>query len=396
MECFPPQSFWSLRRRAFVLNSTIGLRITSFVDRRFHILVIIGALLAYGLRGAKYSRPVFGDDATLISHALDRQQPWGMFGHFDKLGLFDPFNDYLAVLLRIVTHVALIGPDAGFTVRIYVIMTIFWALVTLAIATVIRGYVSSSGGLAAALILCWLPFSNHVFLAQANTVAWPLALLCILVVALRTYPENLSLRVLLVVLFSLTAMSTGTMIVVIAWLVFGLAQNIRKIVWFEFVLLLFTSASYFLQWYSYKPRSNDKLPLGQELQRTLFSWAPQFIRTRIGQDLSFGISGILYLIPTLLIMSWLYLFICAYQSHRLRAIASLRLLITSLMLPVLLIAGNGWLNTHYMFIPAALFWLSALILAASPGDRESNPRQLAIIVLTICYCTAISGVYYVL
>ena len=319
-----------------------------------------------------------------------------MFGHFDKLGLFDPFNDYLAVLLRIVTHVALIGPDAGFTVRIYVIMTIFWALVTLAIATVIRGYVSSSGGLAAALILCWLPFSNHVFLAQANTVAWPLALLCILVVALRTYPANLSLRVLLVVLFSLTAMSTGTMIVVIAWLVFGLAQNIRKIVWFEFVLLLFTSASYFLQWYSYKPRSNDKLPLGQELQRTLFSWAPQFIRTRIGQDLSFGISGILYLIPTLLIMSWLYLFNCAYQSHRLRAIASLRLLITSLMLPVLLIAGNGWLNTHYMFIPAALFWLSALILAASPGDRESTPRQLAIIVLTICYCTAISGVYYVL
>ena len=396
MECFPPQSFWPLHWRALVLNSTIGLRVTSFVDRRFHVLVIIGALFAYGLRGAKYSRTVFGDDATLVSHALDRQQPWGMFGHFDKLGLFDPFNDYLAVLLRIVTHVALIGSDAGFTFRIYVIMTIFWALVTLVIATVIRGYVSSSGGLVAALILCWLPFSNHVFLAQANTVAWPLALLCILVVALRTYPANLSLRVMLVVLFSLTAMSTGTMIVVIAWLVFGLAQNIRKIVWFEFVLLLSTSASYFLQWYSYKPRSNDKLPLGQELHRTLFSWAPQFIRNRIGQDLSFGLSVILYLIPILLIASWLYLFIFAYQSHKVRAIASLRLLITSLTLPVLLITSNGWLNTHYMFIPEALFWLSALILAATPRERKSILRQPAIITLTICYCATISGVYYVL
>ena len=396
MECFPPHGFWPLHWRALVLNSTIGLRITSFVDRRFHVLVIIGALFAYGLRGAKYSRTVFGDDATLVSHALDRQQPWGMFGHFDKLGLFDPFNDYLAVLLRIVTHVALIGSDAGFTFRIYVIMTIFWALVTLVIATVIRGYVSSSGGLVAALILCWLPFSNYVFLAQANTVAWPLALLCILVVALRTYPANLFLRVLLVVLFSLTAMSTGTMIVVIAWLVFDIARNIRRVNKFEVVLLLFTACSYCLQWITYEPRPNAKLPLGHEMYRTLFSWSPQFIRNKIGQELSLSFTFILYLIPTLLFASWLYLFIYAYQSHKVHAIASLRLLITSLMLPVLLIAGNGWLNTHYMFIPAALFWLSALILAASPGDRESTPRQLAIIVLTICYCTTISGVYYIL
>jgi len=396
VECFPPHGFWPLHWRALVLNSTIGLRITSFVDRRFHVLVIIGALFAYGLRGAKYSRTVFGDDATLVSHALDRQQPWGMFGHFDKLGLFDPFNDYLAVLLRIVTHVALIGSDAGFTFRIYVIMTIFWALVTLVIATVIRGYVSSSGGLVAALILCWLPFSNYVFLAQANTVAWPLALLCILVVALRTYPANLFLRVLLVVLFSLTAMSTGTMIVVIAWLVFDIARNIRRVNKFEVVLLLFTACSYCLQWITYEPRPNAKLPLGHEMYRTLFSWSPQFIRNKIGQELSLSFTFILYLIPTLLFASWLYLFIYAYQSHKVHAIASLRLLITSLMLPVLLIAGNGWLNTHYMFIPAALFWLSALILAASPGDRESTPRQLAIIVLTICYCTTISGVYYIL
>jgi len=161
-------------------------------------------------------------------------------------------------------------------------------------------------------------------------------------------------------------------------------------------LLLSTSASYFLQWYSYKPRSNDKLPLGQEMHRTLFSWAPQFIRNRIGQDLSIGLSVTLYLIPILLIASWLYLFIYAYQSHRLRAIASLRLLITSLTLPVLLITSNGWLNTHYMFIPEVLFWLSALILAATPRERKSILRQPAIITLTICYCATISGVYYVL
>jgi hypothetical protein len=66
------------------------------------------------------------------------------------------------------------------------------------------------------------------------------------------------------------------------------------------------------------------------------------------------------------------------------------------MLPVLLITGNGWLNTHYLFIPSALFWLSALILAASIRDRKTAVSQLAIGALIFFYCAAISGVYYVL
>ena len=348
------------------------------------------------MRGADFRQMVTGDDATLVAHALDRQMPWGVLGRFDKLGLFDPFNDYLAVLLRIVTHFALIGPDSHFAFRLFAMMTIFWAVVTWVIALIIRKYVSTKAGVVAALALCWLPFSNQVFLAQANTIAWPLALLCILVVALRIYPEKQLYRVVLVVVFSLTAMSTGTMIVAIGWLVFDIARNIRTINRFQFVLLFFTSISYYIQWIAYKPRPNVKLPLGHELYRTLFSWSPQFIRNRIGQELSLSFTFILYLIPTLLFGSWLYLFISAYQSNKVRAIASLRLLITSLMLPVLLITGNGWLNTHYLFIPSALFWLSALILAASIRDRKTAVSHLAIGALIFFYCAAISGVYYVL
>jgi len=396
VDYFPPQNFWPLHRRTFVLNSTIGFRVAAFLDRRFHVLVLLGSLFAYGLRGAKYSQVVFGDDATLASHALDRQPPWGIFGRFDKLGLFDPFNDYLAVLLRVVTHIALIGPDSGFTFRVFIIMTVFWTSVTWVIALTIRNYISPIAGVVAATMLCWMPFSNRVFLAQANTVAWPLALLCILVVALRMYPQKSPSRILLVLIFSLTAMSTGTMIVVIAWLSFEIARNIRRVNRFEVVLLLFTSFSYYFQWTAYEPRPNDKLPLGHELYRTMFSWSPQFIRTRIDQELSIGASLILFLIPMILIAAWLYLFSNAYQTHRIRAIAALRLFITSLVLPVLLIVGNGWLNTHYLFIPSALFWLSALILATSIRNRNSILAQLATGALVLFYCTAISGVYYVL
>lgn len=382
--------------RTFVLNSTIGSRISAFVDQRFHVLVLLGSLFSFGFRGAQYNPHVFGDDATLVSHALNRQPPWGLFGHYDKLGMFDPFNDYLAVLLRIVTHVALIGPDSGFTFRLFVIMTIFWALVTLTVALVIRKRISANAGLIAALLLCWLPFSNQVFLAQANTVAWPLALLCIAIVALRIYPTTFATRVAVVVLFSLTALSTGTMIVAIGLLALDIALSIRKFKHFQSILLAFTGVSFFFQWYAYKPRTNDKFPLGHEMYRTLFSWAPQFIRNKIGEDLSMTSTLILWVIPLLLIISWTYLFVNVYGHNRNNALASLRLFITSLLLPILLIVGNGWLNTHYMFIPAALFWISTLVLGASLRGRWPVPMQLVIATLTILYCAAISGVYYVL
>jgi hypothetical protein len=396
VECVKTQDFWPLLGGALVLNSTIGLRVSSFLERHFNSVVLVCSLSIYGFRGADFRQIVSGDDATLVNHALNRQLPWGVFGRFDKLGLFDPFNDYLAVLLRLITHVALIGPDSGFAFRIFVITTFFWAVVTWVIALTIKNYVSPKAGVIAALTLCWMPFSNQVFLAQANTVAWPLALLCILIVALRLYPEKQLYRVMLVVVFSLTAMSTGTMVVAIGWLVFDIARNIRTIKRFQAILLFFTSISYYFQWITYEPRPNIKLPLGDELYRTLFSWSPQFIRNRIGEELPLGVALILWLIPIFLITSWLFLFVSTYTSDRLRAAASLRLMITSLVLPVLLITRNGWLNTHYLFIPSALFWLSALILAAAIRDRKTAFSQLAIGALIFFYCTAISGVYYVL
>lgn len=396
MECFEAQGFRTLLGRAFVLSSTVWIRISSLIERRFHYLVLLSSLFAFGFRGADYRRVITGDDATLVAHALDRQMPWGVLGRFDKLGLFDPFNDYLAVLLRIVTHFALIGPDSQFAFRVFVMMTIFWAVVTWVIALTVGSFVSPKAGVAAALALCWLPFSNQVLLAQTNPVAWPLALLCILVVALRAYPEKQLYRIVLVVVFSLTAMSTGTMIIAIGWLAFDIARNIRTINRFQAVLLFFTGISYYLQWITYEPRPNVKLPLGHELFRTLFSWSPQFIRSRVGQELSFGSTVILWLIPVLLLTAWLLLFASAYTSDRLRAIASMRLMITSLALPVLLILSNGWLNTHYLFIPASLFWISAIVLTFSKHACHKNILRLSAAVLSVCYCSAISGVYYVL
>ncbi len=368
----------------------------SFAERRFHIIVLLGSLFSYALRGAQYNRVVSGDDATLFSHATERQLPWGVLGRYDKLGLFDPFNDYLAVLLRIVARLALVGPETGFTFRVYLIMTTFWAIVTWSIAITIRKFHSLDTALLVALLLCWLPFSNQVFLAQVNTVAWPLALLCIVVSATETFPKHPLIRIGLLSVFSLTALSTGTMIVVIPLIIITLASNPKVLKGFEGLLFAITLVSFCVQWYVYEPRTNAARPIGGEVYRSLISWSPQFIRSQDPASMSVVQLSIICLIPIILFASWLILFLHGLKLNKPRAIAALKMFVVSLVLPLLLISGNGWFNTHYMYIPMALFWISVTLILSTENMFNTSIVQIASLSLVTCYLASVSGVFFVL
>jgi len=356
----------------------------------------LGGLFVYGLRGNQFSRFVSGDDATLVAHALNRQQPWGVLGKFDRLGLFDPFNDYLAVLLRVFTHIGLLGPDDSFTTTVFFLMTFFWALVTLAISQIVMRRSGSPSGFFAAIALLFLPFSNQVFLAQTNTGAWPLALLCIVIVSLRAYPLRTTHRIGMLVLFSLTTMSTGTMVVVIPLLVLSFVYQIKRIRGFEGCLLVVTVLSFWLQWYTYEPRPNVGQPLGGELYRMLFSWAPQFVRSQVNTSLSFLEVVTLWAVPVVLLIAWFVLFMNALAVDKPHSIAALKMLAVSLGLAPMLIIGNGWFNTHYMYIPMALFWVSVSLML-KPGVLNQVARvRSAVVALVVCYAITVSGVFFVL
>jgi len=348
------------------------------------------------LRGNQFNRLVFGDDATLVSHALNRQQPWGVLGGFDRLGLFDPFNDYLAVLLRVFTHLGLLGPDESFTTTVFFLMTFFWATVTLVTARIIMRSGGTSSGFFAAMALVFLPFSNQVFLAQTNTVAWPLALLCIVIVSLRAYPPRTTHQIGMLVLFSLTTMSTGTMVVVIPILVLSFVYQIKRIRGFEGCLLVVTVLSFWLQWYTYEPRPNVSQPLGGELYRMLFSWAPQFVRSQVNTPLSFLETVTLWTVPIALLIAWFILFMNALAVDKPHSFAALKMLVVSLGLAPMLIIRNGWFNTHYMYIPMALFWVSVSLML-KPGVLNQVARvRSAVVALVVCYATTVSGVFFVL
>ena len=188
MECFSTQNLWPLHWRTLVLSLTVKSRRFAITEPGFSILVFFGSLLTFGIRGAQYQHKLYGDDKELVAHVLSRKPPYGLFGPLDKLGIFDPFNNYLAVILRIYTRIALIGPDSGFTFRVFLFSTLTWSLSVLVIAKILKSQLSAQSGLIAAFVCCLLPFSNQTLLAQVNSVVLPFTILAIVVVALQAYP----------------------------------------------------------------------------------------------------------------------------------------------------------------------------------------------------------------
>lgn len=352
------------------------------------------ALLVYGIRGAGYKREIYGDDLDLFIQAVNRTKPGSGIQKLDYLGLFDPYNGYLVVLLRAFTRIALIGPDSKFTFNAYVLMTVFFATSTALTCSLISKSTSRNFGLLALFFCIFLPFSNLVILAQINTVAWPLALLMMVITSLRVYPTSKSGKIFVAILFSLTAMSSGAVVVAMLFLFINIAVNFRNVRRYELSLLLITSVSFLIQWFTYTPRTNPKLPLLGELHKSLYNFSPQFIREKIGLPLNGDEQIIFYIVPLMLLTIWIVQASFAWYKNWESVFSAIKLFAGGLILLCLLIRGNGWFNTHYLFIPTSMFWISLVVLFHA--NRDDPSIRIALPVSLILFGTTISGVYYLL
>lgn len=393
MECFKAQDIWSLLGGALLLIKRCSQFIDQTSQRTYFFVLSSLALVVYGVRGAGYRKEVFGDDLDLLFHAINRPAVSG-FGKLDHLGLFDPYNGYLVVLLRAFTHIALIGPNTSFTLHAYLLMTVFFAVTTACICLVLSASTSRKFALLALGFLVFMPYSNLVILAQINTVAWPLALLMLVVTATRNYPTTSAGKFLLAIVFALTAMSTGTVLIAMAFLALNLLQDIRRVNKYELVLFLVTSVSFLVQWLSFTPRSNPKLPLLGELHNALYNFAPQYIREKIGTSLNGDDQIIFWVIPLMLLIIWLTQVNFARQTNWSAAVSAIKLFVGGVVLLGLLVRGNGWFNTHYLFIPAAMFWVSLTLLFHQ--NRHEASTRMAVFITVALFATTYSGTYYLL
>lgn len=75
---------------------------------------------------------------------------------------------------------------------------------------------------------------------------------------------------------------------------------------------------------------------------------------------------------------------------------AVRLLITALAILCALIAGNGWLNSHYLFIPTGLFWIAALVLVQATLASRNKYKMIPVVVVVTIYLLSLSGTYFVI
>jgi len=234
-------------------------------------------------------------------------------------------------------------------------MTISFAVITSATCLVISAKTSRKLALLSLGYCIFLPFSNLVILAQVNTIIWPLSLLLIVISATQTYPESMPGRVFVAVLFFTTALSTLK---------------------------------------SYSPRNNPKLSLMGELYKALYNFSPQYLRRNFGDPLLGFDLVFFWLIPITLLLIWTMQANFARSINLRSVLPSLKLFVGAFILVILLIHGNGWLNTHYLFIPAAMFWVSMVLLFHE--NRGRSTTGLAIALTSSLFTISISGVYYLL
>ena len=350
-------------------------------------------------RGRDYLPAVWGDDKALLDHALNRTAPIGRFHVLDPFGLLDPFAGYATFLLRLTTHFVRMGGLDHFASNTFYLMSVIWTLLACWIATIISRVARPLIGFLAALAFAVMPFSNLVMMSQINPLYIPLVLILDLTVVTRKYPKSSKNQLLVVILFTALALTTVTVLVALiylAYLVFKRKENVQNI---EIRLFRCLAGATVIQAFSYTPRGHS-LSFGgtlNEFLRCANAFAPQFIRVQVLQEKSFWEGLVLYGVPILL-FSMVFILVRISKTgpeNQLTRIA-LGLFVFGFVTMIALVIGNGWLNSHYLFIPTGLFWLGALLTAKGAIAGSNKYKFIPVGVLAVIFLSSLSGTYFVI
>jgi hypothetical protein len=233
-------------------------------------------------------------------------------------------------------------------------------------------------------------------LAQVNTIAWPACLLTLVVAGTRQYPVRRFSKIILLLLFAGTAASTGTAIVTIAALGVNVLRHRGKFLSFERLLFACTGLGFALQYLSYTPRNNPSLPLIPEISKISFGLAPQYIRSQVLDPLSALETIVLYSIPIVAFICIGVLVWLGLNIDRQRVLTGVQFIVEGVFLALLLTTANGWLNSHYLFIPTALLWLGALLIGSVSIKSVRPWKMVPLAILTTLLFIGISGTYFVI
>jgi hypothetical protein len=324
---------------------------------------------------------------------------FGQFQKFDTLRITEPFNNQIWIIPRGITKILLAISIPDF-VRNATVFSLFWLSGLLTFLSVTLGRLTNRiTGSIAAICVALMPFSQRVMLGQVNSLVWPAVMVLFVVVIANRYPISRLGRVLLLLFIALISMSTQLFLLLFIYLVLSLifSANRRNAMNLLTALFIGTGQAFQVVVTPRRAVSRNFIDLPFQLLKSAYGFVPQAIRDNIIGPLSRMDLLVLVLYPVFMISAASLLVIFGLRGDRRSQIyVALRLTGAGFATLVLLIFANGALNSHYLFLPSALFWISCVMFADAALRAKQKFSVHVVLALAVLFLGQLSGTYFLI
>lgn len=360
---------------------------------------------------------LWGDDQLLVYRALNISHPphlrfhprtswpsmeWSHFERFqkfDSLRLTEPFNNQILVMPRGITKLLTAISISDF-VRNATVFSLFWLSGLLTFLSTILGRLTNrTAGSIAAICVAVMPFSNRVILGQVNSLVWPAVMVLFVVVIANEYPISNLGRVSLLLFIALISVSTLLFPLLLIYLILSLIFSASRRNAMNLLTALLMSAGQAFEFVVAQRRvsSRNLIDIPFQILKSAYGFVPQAIRNNIYGPVSSADLLVLVSYPVFIAIAASLLIVFGLRGERRSQIfVALRFTGVGFAMLVLLIFANGALNSHYLFLPTALFWVSCIMFADAALRSQQNFSVHVVLVLVVLFLGQLSGAYFVI
>lgn len=360
---------------------------------------------------------LWGDDQLLVYRALNISHPphlrfhprtswpsmeWSHFERFqkfDSLRLTEPFNNQILIMPRGITKLLTAISISDF-VRNATVFSLFWLSGLLTFLSTILGRLTNrTSGSIAAICVAVMPFSNRVILGQVNSLVWPAVMVLFVVVIANEYPISNLGRVSLLLFIALISVSTLLFSLLLIYLILSLIFSASRRNAMNLLTALLMSAGQAFEFVVAQRRvsSRNLVDIPFQILKSAYGFVPQAIRNNIYGPVSSADLLVLVSYPVFIAIAASLLIVFGLRGERRSQIfVALRFTGVGFAMLVLLIFANGALNSHYLFLPTALFWVSCIMFADAALRSQQNFSVHVVLVLVVLFLGQLSGTYFLI
>lgn len=285
-------------------------------------------------------------------------------------------------------------------VRNATVFSLFWLSGLLTFLSTILGRLTNrTSGSIAAICVAVMPFSNRVILGQVNSLVWPAVMVLFVVVIANEYPISNLGRVSLLLFIALISVSTLLFSLLLIYLILSLIFSASRRNAMNLLTALLMSAGQAFEFVVAQRRvsSRNLIDIPFQILKSAYGFVPQAIRNNIYGPVSSADLLVLVSYPVFIAIAASLLIVFGLRGERRSQIfVALRFTGVGFAMLVLLIFANGALNSHYLFLPTALFWVSCIMFADAALRSQQNFSVHVVLVLVVLFLGQLSGTYFLI